>query len=57
MRNGEKAKTKPTDRSISPQTSSNTSPMAMIATGAVIWEMLIRLSLVEKAGADRAGSR
>ena len=43
----------PTDRSISPQTSRNTSPMAMIATGAVICEMLTMLSLVRKDGAVR----
>src|ERR1017187_2658834 len=48
IRNGDSPQTKPTDRSISPQTSSSASPMAMIAVGAVACEMLSRLSLLRK---------
>ena len=38
---------KPADRSISPQMSSSTSPIAMMAIGAAIWVMLMMLSLVK----------
>ena len=37
---------KPTDRSSSPHTSRNTSPIAMIAHGATVHVMLAMLSLV-----------
>jgi hypothetical protein len=43
MRNGASANTIPTDRSISPRTSSSTMPTDTIAAGAVAWAMLTRL--------------
>ena len=48
MRNGEKPRTKPTDRSSSPQTSRNTSPIAMIAHGVTVQVMFAMLSAVRK---------
>ena len=49
MLNGARANTAATDRSISPLTRTSTMPAAMIATGAVAWAMLTRLSLVRNA--------
>ena len=48
MRKGANKKTKPGDRSISPQISSSTSPIAMMAIGAMIWVMLMMSALVKK---------